>query len=347
MNYLQMTEDPDWLVDVRSWVCGQLGIPGAACPELQPVRIMPWAAVYRLEAEGRQVFFKACAPTQGHEPALVSYLARRHAACSLPVLAADLNRGWLLLPDGGDTLSHMQFGQMATFTAWIEIFPLVASLQRAAETDIEQMAQIGVPQKGLDDLLAVYSRLMDEPWRLRIDHPEGLDAAEAGALKPLLPRLERAFAGLAAVGLPESLVHEEPHDRHVFVRVEGDARRYAFYDWGDACIGQPLMWATLPLRDLAEDFPKALTPEVWNQLTAAYLNAWLDVAPFSVLQPALHVSMIAACLTRAQTWMMVEDVYADMVPQPVMDFYPRAMAYWLRRVRDWLVRFEAGLPPLP
>lgn len=347
MNYLRLFEDPGWNQDARTWICEALGLGDNSCPPLQPVRIMPWAAVYRIDAEPGPVFFKACADTQGHEPALVDYLARRHPACSLPVLAADLERRWLLLGDGGRALGQMQLGQEALFAAWTEVLALAAKLQRAAETDIDELAQMGVPRKGLDDLLAVYSRLMDEPWRLRAGDPAGVAVSEVEPMRRMGDRLERAFAELAAVGVPDSLVHEEPHDRHIFVREENGPGRYVFYDWGDACIGQPFMWPALPLRDMAEDFPEALTPRAWDDLSSVYLRPWLDIAPLPVLQRVLPVGMVAACVARAQTWMLVEDVYGQDVPQLVLDFYPRAMAYWLRRVRDWLTRYEAGLPPLP
>lgn len=349
INFLESSTDPDWLQQVERWIAGKLIIPPGtlASFELEPVRIRAWAAVYRIVTPQGAIFFKACGESQRHEPALVAFLAQASPENNLPVLGIDEARGWLLLPDGGQTLAQLGLGVPALFGAWTEVLPLAANLQRTLESDQSLLLAAGVPDKRISTMLARFHAILADPDALAPGAEDGLTLEEIESLRHLDKRLEQVFDRLDALAIPDTLVHEEPHERHIFVSQAGERQRFTFFDWGDACVGHPFMWAMMPLRDLAEDFPEDASNGRLSPLVNAYLKAWEDIAPRETLESALGTAMIAACLTRAEMWLSVTQLYSDQLTDSFRNTYPMAMAYWLGQTRNWLERVETGRFPLP
>lgn len=345
-NYITHTNDPVWLAAATAWIADSLDVDPRSLT-LTPERIMPWAAVYRVESPAGVVYFKACAETQSHEPGLVCYLTERVPERVIPALAADPEYGRLLLPEGSTTIRDLQPANPAELESiWVEVMRAAASLQRATEADTERLLAQGVPDARFPALLQIYDDLLRDPRRLWVNSMEGLTEEEYAGLLPLGERLRALFGRAAAVGLRDAVVHEEAHDGHVFIDPTGAGPgRYRFFDWGDACIGHPFMWAMMPLRNLAEDHPDE--PGLPAAVRAAYLEQWVGVAAAEELELALDAAMIGCAIARARTWVLVMDAYgpADM-PEMVLKMYPMAVRYWLTTARDWLERHEAGRPLL-
>jgi hypothetical protein len=349
INVIESSTDPDWLQQVERWIVGKLGTPpGTVAPlKLVPVRIRAWAAVYRIITPQGAIFIKACGESQRHEPALVAHLAKASPESSLPVLGIDEARGWLLLPDGGQTLAQLGLGTPALFKAWAEVLPRAANLQRKLETDVSSLLAAGVPDKRINTMLARFEAILADPDALAAGAEDGLTLNDIESLRRLSGRLGRAFGSLEALAIPDTLVHEEPHERHIFVTQDGEGRRFTFFDWGDACVGHPFMWAMMPLRDLAEDFPGEASNGQLGPLINAYLKTWENIAPRQTLESALGIAMIASCLTRAEMWLSVTQQYSDLLTESFRSSYPMAIAYWLGQTRNWLERVEEGRFPLP
>jgi hypothetical protein len=99
---------PGWFQQASDWIHAQLthrniDING---PIQQP-HIRPWSTVLRVPSSAGDLYFKATAPALAHEAALTEALARWRPDCMPQLLAADPDRSWLLMHDGGVPLRSL------------------------------------------------------------------------------------------------------------------------------------------------------------------------------------------------------------------------------------------------
>lgn len=228
----------------------------------------PWSRVLRVPTADEDLYLKQCAPVQAFEPALTVALAARWPDRVPEVVAADPDRAWLLLRDGG--LRLRESGDVPTFVRALELY---GELQRDEVAHIDEFLALGVPDVRLPIVAAAY-----EPF---FEDDDGLEREEAARLRALAPRFGELCAELEAFGLPDSIQHDDLHDGNVFVR-DG---RVAIFDWGDSSVAHPLWSLVKPLRDAGD---RGLDPE---PLCAAYLAAWAAVESEERLRAALRVAV--------------------------------------------------------
>ena len=280
LNLLHQHRDPAWLAAMTDWVRASLAARGAALVATPGVvRVLPWSAVFRCHTTAGDVYFKACAPSQAFEPALMRYLAERRPDDVLPVLAADLERAWLLLPDGGTVLRHTLTGTADDLVAhWSAILPRLAALQVALAGDAAHLLSLGVMDRRPAILPALYDAVLADTDRWPLDHPDGLSPDDLPRLRAFAPRLSSLCEELDALGPADTLIHDDLHDGHIFVTPQAGGRRYRFFDFGDACVGHPFFQMIAPQRFydavLADtdrwplDHPDGLSPDDLPRLRA-------------------------------------------------------------------------------
>jgi hypothetical protein len=218
--------DPTWLDGVHAWIAGHVTITGPT----EQFHVRRWSTVLRVPTDRGDVFFKANEPRLQFEAGLVTVLAARRPECIPPLVAADVERGWLLMEDAGMRLREI-VAQEHDLSRWLEILPLYATLQLDAAPNVPAMLAAGTPDMRLAVLAEKYEHLLD-------------DVPELGRndrrLREAVPRVRALCDELAAFGLPETIDHDDFHDGQVYVR-DG---RYLLLDWGDACVTHPffLSW---------------------------------------------------------------------------------------------------------
>jgi aminoglycoside/choline kinase family phosphotransferase len=228
----------------------------------------PWSRVLRVPTADEDLYLKQCEPVQAFEVPLTVALAARWPDRVPEVVAADPERAWLLLRDGGTRLRES--GDVA---ALVRAFELYGELQREEAGRVDELLALGLPDVRLPVVAAAY-----EPF---FENDHGLERDEVARLRALAPRFHELCAELEAFGLPDSIQHDDLHDGNVFVR-DG---RVAIYDWGDSSVAHPLWSLVKPLRDAPD---RGLDPE---PLCAAYLAAWTAVEPEERLRAALRVAV--------------------------------------------------------
>ncbi|HVN61272.1 MAG TPA: hypothetical protein VMT59_08400 [Gaiellaceae bacterium] len=277
--------DAAWLAEAHAWILAELG--DAVTGPIEQPHVRAWSTVLRVPTDGGPVWFKANMPVLSREAAIVSVLARRRPDCVPELLAADLERGWMLQADGGTRLREAGVDA----ACWKDVLPLYAGLQLDTAEDRTALLEAGAP----DRTLAVLPTLYDE-----------LVAGESAELCALTPRVEELCAELAGLGLPETVQHDDLHDGQIFVR-DG---RYRFFDWAEACVSHPFFTMTVTLQDGLERFRDA------------YLEPWTRIAPREELEAAFPTALVLGGICRALTWRRVIDgmpepfaaEWADMVP---------------------------------
>jgi hypothetical protein len=223
--------DPAWLAAAHAWIREQADVTGA----IEQVHVQPWATVLRVPTDGGDVYFKANAPELAQEAAVVSLVAARRPDCVPPLLAADLERGWMLMADAGTRLREI-VERDRDMSCWLEILPLYARLQLDLAGDADELVARGAPDLRLAKLPDAYERMLGELG--------GLASDDRARLEAKVPWVRAQCAKLAAFGLPETIQHDDFHDGQVYVR-DG---RYLLMDWGDACVSHPFFTLAVTLE---------------------------------------------------------------------------------------------------
>ena len=309
---------PGWLDEVTAWVAAQLARLGLrAAGPLEVVRTRPWSTVLRVPADDRPLFFKATAPLDRHEVPLTLALARWRPDTIPVVLAADLERGWLLLADAGVRLREL-LAEDRDWRRWRRVLRVYADLQLEASAHVEELLALGVPDRRPAALPAALARLVEDRDTLRVGLPDGLTADEYARLLTIGPLLAEQAARLEALGVPPSIDHCDFHDGNVFLH--GD--RPVLIDWGDACVAHPFSSLLVAMRGIEHALGLDQRSPELAELRDLYLEPWRGFAPPAALRDALALARWLAMLIRALTWQRVvaplsaveRTEYADAVP---------------------------------
>jgi len=342
LNLLHTHHDPAWLAEVTAWVKDSLSARGLALVASPvKVRVLPWSAVFRCPTTAGDVYFKACAPSQAFEPALMRYLAQRRPDDVLPVLAADLARAWLLLPDGGEVLRHVLTGDAADLVAhWSAILPQLAALQHDLAGDATHLLSLGVMDRRPSVLPALFLELLDHTDRWPLDHPDGLSRDDLPRLRAFAPRLSSLCEELAALGPADTLVHDDLHDGHIFVGPAGSPLPYRFFDFGDACVGHPFFQMIAPQRFYARAYDELeLDDATIDSLYEIYTRGWPET-PAAARRRALRLALAVGPIIRALTWYHALGPHYPAIEPELMAFYARGMGYWLSELEGRAHRLQ-------
>src|SRR5688572_5496701 len=92
---------PGWRRSIESWVREQLAITGREISgEITQPHARPWSTTLRIPTDNGLVWAKAARSGTAHEVRLLQALVAWGVPFVLEPIAADPERGWLLLPDG-------------------------------------------------------------------------------------------------------------------------------------------------------------------------------------------------------------------------------------------------------
>lgn len=271
-----------------AWAAAQ--VPDVRAVDL--VKARPWSTVWRVVTGTGPLWLKACPERTRQEVRLLDALSRRHVPHSLTPIATDLERGWVLLPDGGPTVREVPLPGPAAAQRWAQVLGAYAQVQRATERHVEELVALGVPDLRLPRLLDAFEELARR-WA-----PEVL---------PLRTRLAEEVAELTELGPAAALQHDDLHEGNVFDR---GARPF---DWGDACVGHPFSSLLVGL-DTPDPAPAR----------QAYLAQWPELAG-AAADRAVDLGIHLGRITRAHSWERALAAWPDPPPD-----HRGAPASWLR-----------------
>ena len=174
-------------------------------------RETPWSTVWRAPTPDGPVWLKAA----GFEAGLYGLLVRVVPDRVLHPLAVDTDRGWVLLPDGGEVPNDVAAA-----------LPAYAQLQRDLADHVDELLALGVPD--------MRPAVMPD----RLAEAERLTGTDMSAVRG---RFEETCGRLADAPGRASLDHNDLHSQNV---LSGDR----FYDWGDAVVAHPFASMLVPLE---------------------------------------------------------------------------------------------------
>ncbi|MGW0996885.1 aminoglycoside phosphotransferase family protein [Streptomyces sp. NPDC002523] len=294
-------EQETWRAAALDWVDGALAAHGLRAGGDLRVRLRPWSVLMRVPVAGREaVWFKASPPAGGFEAALSAVLARWVPEHVLAPLAVDTDRGWSLLPDGGDLFRDVLERDAVPPRAWEDLLRQYASMQRALVPHAEEIGKAGVPRIRTPELPESFDELLAA-------NPV-LTPAEHATLARLRPRLVEWSAELAALGIPDSLDHADLHDGQLFNPEPG---RYTFFDWGDAVVSHPFCSLWVPVRRACDQYGADVLP----RLRDAYLEPWTGAGRTTAeLRRAVRLAWRFGAMGRVRAWGRLFPGAADCVP---------------------------------
>lgn len=295
----------EWLTEAKAWIRGH----GEPTAEIEQIHVRPWSTVLRVPTADGDLYFKAVAPVHAFEPALTALLAELQPGRVPDVLATDVERGWMLMRDGGTRIREL-VQSAADLHHWEASLSEYARLQIETASHAEAMLAIGVP----DERLSLLPRHLEELLAL---HPPGLTADEERRLAEALPRIEAMCRELAGLGIGETIQHDDLHDGQVFVR-DG---RYLVFDWGDSCVSHPFHTLTVTLRAIAWKLGLPPGGPELMRLRDAYLE------PFGPFQDSVDLAYRTGTIARALAWHRMVSVRD---PEDVDEEDATASAYGLK-----------------
>jgi hypothetical protein len=313
-----------WLEESTEWIQAQLtALDYIALGAVEVLHQRPWSTFARVTTNKGIVYFKAPAPAFNYEASVTQLLACLHPDITVPLLAIDLERGWLLSADAGNTLRGAS-PSIDQIDHWVKILPVYVELQIEMTGYVQELLSLGMYDRRLRQLPHLFSELMDQTESLRIGLEDGLTMAEYQRLRDLRPLVTAWCEELAGYGLPETLMHEEIHDANVLVN--GD--RYIFTDWSDSSVSHPFFSMLVTLRSAAHRLKLEENGAEMMRLQDAYLEPWTKYATRAELTTALKLAYHLAMITRALAWYhgtgslseKYREPYADYVPGWLQDF---------------------------
>ncbi len=320
MEGLTVWTDARWRASFAAWIDAALRAAGERrIAEPDEVHRRPWSVVWRLETDGGVRFAKAGASNQGHEPGLVALLGRLDPTVVEPPLAVDVDRGWLLLADGGGRLRDVEDVD-ALVASLVELLPRYARLQRASAAHVQELVTLGVPDHRPAALVAALRRLLRRRDLLVGDFEDALEPAAIDELGSLLPRIGAALARLHDGPIPAGIEHNDLHDGNIFAAGAGRV-----FDWGDAVIGHPCFSIAILTNSIADRFGLPADAAALRRLRAAYAEAWSDLAPLDDVERLTGDAISLGSASRAVSWGGV----LAIIPADEMEPWRAGAAAWL------------------
>ena len=303
---------PDWYDEALPWIAEH--VAGSW------TQVRSWGLSNVLRING-DVYFKALAHSStirpagpdalpllfAHEPLLLQKLSEDRPGSVPEPLAIDEKRAWMLLPDLGPPLA----GE-ADIAVWIDALQGHARLQRSYVDQMDRLFEFSC----VDRRLAVLEAELD---RLLGPNPatDRLEPAERALLPRRAEQLREAITELAAIGVPETLLHGDLHPRNVAVR---DGRALSF-DWTDGSVSHPF----LDLVTFAEERSPISQDK---RLTDAYLAEWEEFASPADLRRALELANELGALHQTMTSLHLPDHLSG----PSRESMFRGAVWWLRQL---------------
>ena len=238
-------------------------------------------------------------------------------------MAADSERGWLLLSDSGRQLRET-IQTEADIQHWLKLLPAYAELQIELAHHLDGLLGLGVPDRRLPRLPVYFKALLTNSPILALGRPGGLSSTEHRRLRGYFSLLNRLCDRLADYGVPASLDHGDFHDGNIFV--QGD--RYLLLDWGDSSVTHPFLSLRSTFVSLENTFGLSENSPWFPQLRDGYLEPWTSFETRDRLIAAFDLSQRIAPVTAALRWLPAlsnlaepaDSEYGSAIPSLLQEF---------------------------
>ena len=293
-----------WRAEAVRWLDDRLAAAGISrTGNVEHPHVRAWATAIRVPTDHGEYWLKACGPGTAFEVRLYGVLADLVPGHVLTPLAADPDRGWIVLPDGGRVLGEqrsgaelgralgdavVQYGRLQ-----LDLMPGVESMLAAGVADMRPAAMLDAFDRAVELTRRDAAAARDEDRRRR--------HARVAAARDEVARWCQALAGS---GLPASLDHNDLHPGNMFWDNDsGDGSgRVRFFDWGDSVVAHPFAAMLVPLGQVRQLLDVSMDAPAFVAVRDAYLDLFRDLAPGEDLPRTLETACRVAKIARVHTW---------------------------------------------
>jgi Phosphotransferase enzyme family len=308
-----------------AWLDQQLDALGREL--VAPVAIAkerPWATVLRAETDHGVVWLKISGAGTRFEVGLYDLLHRIAPDHVLEPLAIDVERAWIVLPDGGVLLADQTDeerlpGQLAT------AFAQYAELQLAVAPSADDLFAVGLTDMRATVMPQRFEEALEfvAPYLARRGTPDELAAFEQlGDMRAQVADWCRRLADAPGAA---SFDHNDLHPWNIFWADEPDGPKVRFYDWGDAVVAHPFasmlvgLDVARQLHGWADDDPRLL------RIRDSYLEPFGSLGSHAELVETLELACRVGQIARALIWARAVGEMGVEAP----DTYQTAPMEWL------------------
>ena len=271
-----------WFREASGWVHRQLDALGyQPTGPLRQVRCWSVSSVMSVPTRPGLTYFKASPAVFARETALTGYLSRSYPGGVPQVLAEDVERRWMLTADLGPST----LGDVDDLRLEEDALRLLATVQMDQASQVEALATLGCPDRGLGMLRDQIDPLFADTDSTMLGRPGGLLAEQLRRLRTAAPRLKEMCSDLASFAIPMTLEHGDLDSGNVFVK-DG---RPVLMDWSDGSVSHPFFSLTSE-NEVSERGPA---------LRDAYLEQWTAYESADRLVRAYDLSVPLGALHRA------------------------------------------------
>ena len=203
-------------------------------PSAPPVQVKTWnlSSLWRIPLADQSAWLKVVPPFMAHEGRLLAYLAGQ----PVPTLLGQAGSRSLLAEIPGRDLHAPELLVLR------DMVSLLVTLQLRHACRIDELLALGVPDWRTTVLIPAIAEVVE---RTSVE----LSAADNATLRDFVRTLPDRCAEAEACGVPDSLVHGDFWPGNV----RGDAEHLVLLDWGDSCVGNPLLDESAFLERIPRD----------------------------------------------------------------------------------------------
>jgi hypothetical protein len=287
-----------WFDEAAGWLTEQLAEHGRTVTgPVEQFITSPWSCTLRAPCGEQFGYFKAAPAVFGYEAELTNTLSGWFPDNIVSLIAVDAKRSWMASGDIGQhtTIEHpLTHGHLPDYR---DLLGRYAEMQHKASEELDSLAGMGVPDRGLSALPELYADIIDDTSVLMVGEPGGLAVDEHERLKAYLPRFSEMCEKLGGYDMPKTLVNVDFWHDNVALR----AGENVIFDWAESVLAHPMFSLTTIERQFeVNDFPDG--ESIRHDLIDSYLEHWQEFGSLERLREAYELAQPGAILCRAQTW---------------------------------------------
>lgn len=221
-------------------------------------------------------------------------LADRFPANAPAVLGIEPERNWLLRRELTGVVLPLE--EVREEAVWEDAVRRLAEVQVASIEHLEELADLGCPDRSLGVLARRVPWLMADAQAMMLGSACGLTRAEIERAAALAPAFVELCHELDALRIPMALEHGDLHARNLIMTMDGPV----FTEWSLSSISHPFFTLYPLLQDAARMLPES-SADSRRRLRDAYLEPWQQHAPLDLLHRAFELATTLAPLHVAAT----------------------------------------------
>ena len=255
---------------INKWALDQITSLGFSVPDDDVEKILdtPWSYLARYKTSGGLIYLKATPELFFLEPAIIQLLSDKFNASVPVVLSANPELNCFLMQDAGHNLRELLKDNFDENLV-LKTIQQFTDLQIAAQDNIDNFFDIGVPDYRLEKLPALYASFVKQRDLLA---SEGLSNDEISKLENLSETVVKVCNKLSGYNIKETIVQPDFNDNNTLV--DDSKRKITIIDLGEIIISHPFFSLLNFLQQMTKHHGLTEEDDLYQRLKDACLDKY-------------------------------------------------------------------------